>query len=512
MTITTPGRTASRTGTLVVGVNVTHPSTLAFAQATAAILTHHMGVGGVTSNSATFRARTDRAAELSWEWSTAGDFSGSTVSVGVPVDESTDFTGGVTVTGLPENTQIFWRPLVNGRQALRPPFPSFVTSPADYVDAAISFLLGSCQTAPDHGIFAAMAAEGSPRFLIHAGDFGYVDSTVLSAQRSSYKAQYRGDFDTFIARTMWLVPCWSDHDYGGNNEDGDLRGKENSLQAFQEFRPVHELANARNGIWHKFTVANCEFFVMDLRYQREGSRPRYPNTGPGTWVSAEEGSGGATIVLPSTPTDNRAIISNNWYCDIQGNGVYRVEGYDHSTRMVKLREAVPGLRLGSRVSFKRASMLDMDAIVDGQTEWLITNVNQSPARWQFIVSDVLWNPTFSSSGADDSWGGWDTERFEQRYIVQRITKRNVIVLSGDRHYSAIDNGTNSRYPEILASPLNNTNIRPGGGGTFSHGTYSAGRSYARIDVGITPHEVTLTVRDATGTTARGVTALTVRAV
>ena len=152
-------------------------------------------------------------------------------------------------------------------------------------------------------------------------------------------------------------------------------------------------------------------------------------------------------------------------------------------------------------------MLDQDLLgPDGQTQWLINGLNRSTAKWKVIVTDVVWNTTCVGGG--DVWSDWDTDRLEQRYIIEHVKASNVLVISGDRHRSAIDDGTNSVWPEMSASPLNQAAASMTGkwtngvttAGTHYYGVLTLGSTYA-----------TMTIKNANGTTASSVTPLPILA-
>src|SRR5690606_4041220 len=122
---------------------------------------------------------------------------------------------------------------------------------------------------------------------------------------------------------------------------------------------------------------------------------------------------------------------NTWYVQVEGV-VRRITDYDATSRTCTLSASVPGLDDSSTYHLQRASMLDMDGIVDGQLDWLISGVNGSSRRWKLIVSDPVWNPTEGDS--DD----WSARPLEALYLQQEITANNVIWLTADAHFGAID--------------------------------------------------------------------------
>jgi len=149
------------------------------------------------------------------------------------------------------------------------------------------------------------------------------------------------------------------------------------------------------------------------------------------------------------------------------------------------------------------SMLDGNRLgAEGQLEWLKQGLKQSTAQWKFIISPVAFNPT---AKPEDAWGAF---RYEHDAIVKftrdnHIT--NVIVISGDMHAGAIDNGAHSGFPEMLTSG-------PNGGGCISTphpGEWSEGfygqepgpcNGYGVARVYADPPRVELQVKDEQGRT------------
>jgi hypothetical protein len=101
----------------------------------------------------------------------------------------------------------------------------------------------------------------------------------------------------------------------------------------------------------------------------------------------------------------------------------------------------------------------------------------------------------------DSWGGYATERAELSNFIAENDIRNLVMVSGDAHMVAIDDGTNSDYsdtgeagfPILHAGALD----RPGSvkGGPYSEGTFPGGGQFGVLEV--TDHggsriEVTIT--------------------
>ena len=123
-----------------------------------------------------------------------------------------------------------------------------------------------------------------------------------------------------------------------------------------------------------------------------------------------------------------------------------------------------------------------------QKEWfkqqLIDAKGQYPAI--FWVSTVPW--ISEPVEGEDHWGGYTHERAEIANFIAENAIDGLIMLSGDAHMVALDDGTNSNYasapgpgfPVFHASAFDRVGSTKGG--PFSHGTYPGGGHYGQITV------------------------------
>lgn len=108
-----------------------------------------------------------------------------------------------------------------------------------------------------------------------------------------------------------------------------------------------------------------------------------------------------------------------------------------------------------------------------QKQWLKDTITAATEQLLVIVQDAPW--IGASSAGEDGWLGTIAERNEIGDFIAASSK-NVVMLAGDMHAVAADDGTNSRggFPVYHAAPLNNTaSIK---GGPYSSGIYPASGS------------------------------------
>ena len=125
---------------------------------------------------------------------------------------------------------------------------------------------------------------------------------------------------------------------------------------------------------------------------------------------------------------------------------------------------------------------------DEQLEWLIDElVTGSRTHAAVIwVNAVPWIDA-AAVGAD-TWGGYPQERQRIADAIASAGVDNLVMLSGDAHMVAIDDGTNSGYaadgspgfPVLHAAALD----RPGRvkGGPYSEGTFPGGGQYGLVEI------------------------------
>ena len=213
---------------------------------------------------------TDTAAAFLWarlpapgEYTLAvrrADGTGTATEYAAEATADTDLTAKWHVRGL--------RPATRYVADLKGGHPcSFTTPPANETPARVTLALGSCadEDAGTRAVWARMAAE-KPDAVVLAGDTPYIDSTDLAKQRTRHRAfaavaEYQ---ELLASRPFWST--WDDHDFGRNDADGTLKGKENSRRAFTEYRAQPSYGDGTGGIYTAFRWGPVEVFLIDARW------------------------------------------------------------------------------------------------------------------------------------------------------------------------------------------------------------------------------------------------------
>ncbi|MCB9511162.1 MAG: alkaline phosphatase D family protein [Deferribacteres bacterium] len=394
-------------------------------------ITHGPVVGAVTESSARIVVRLSNQASVQFQLASDAAF-GNPISSSTTVAEAdSDFFAIVSVMGLQADTRYFYRAVIDG--APQATAGSFRTFPPPGAASTFMFAFGACQQAfsdpgSNIGRVWPLIVQDQPRFFLQVGDWSYPDTTKnfsidYSRVQSNYRSKYAPDYP--MSELFKIAPIdyvYDDHDFSEDNADRLSPGAANAVRGYRAMFPHYPLANASNGIWHKFSFGNADFFIVDNRSQRAPNDEAFQR-------SAERH-------LLFRPDSAHLILQAN-----------------------------PG--------------------IDGelQMDWLIRELKESTATWKFIGSGTAFNPTFfrtvieyalylESAGfqlpislssiakaAADGWAGFPASVARLVKAVSESGVENIIWLSGDTHTGAIDDGSNSIFPEVMAGGLDRSNSR-----------------------------------------------------
>jgi phosphodiesterase/alkaline phosphatase D-like protein/membrane-associated phospholipid phosphatase len=125
---------------------------------------------------------------------------------------------------------------------------------------------------------------------------------------------------------------------------------------------------------------------------------------------------------------------------------------------------------------------------DQQRDWLIEELTESSRTHALVVwvNPVPWIAEAREGG--DNWSGYATERTVIADAIAQAGIDNLIMVSGDAHMVALDDGTHSDYstsggasfPVFHAAPLD----RPGSikGGPYSDGAFDGAGQFGLLDI------------------------------
>lgn len=232
-------------------------------------------LGHVSSTDARIWAKSSEPVKLSVRIGTKPDLSGSRTVRGPRLEASTGLMGHVVVSNLQPATLYYYSILLDGKPAMPRPYPSFTTAPAEGQPGHVRIAFTSCVGYHGYDATAGYADMARTNFdlLLMLGDNHYANTNDPGVQRKFYfdqraTAGWRG-----LGPGTPIYAIWDDHDYGPDNSDGTLKGKERALQTFQEHWANPASGEPDNpGVYFKFTRANVDVFMLDGRYYRDPNK------------------------------------------------------------------------------------------------------------------------------------------------------------------------------------------------------------------------------------------------
>jgi len=232
-------------------------------------------VGAMSASSCSLRIRTNASAAVKVGYAADSAFTNVTTTIAVTTQQTDDYTATVVLTNLNADTVYWYRVLVDNVVQSSSFVHKFKTFPSS---GSFSFAIFA-DVAPNDRVAAAYqsAKNKGALFAMQIGDLDHRDPTSLSEMRTMHRDMkdssnlHGSDFAQHILSKMSVVHVWDDHDYGGNDEDKDFSARSDGWKAFDEHWPTYSRPNASAGLWHSFTIGDAEFFVLDLRSQRDAN-------------------------------------------------------------------------------------------------------------------------------------------------------------------------------------------------------------------------------------------------
>ena len=232
-------------------------------------------LGHVSSTDARIWAKSSASAKLSVRIGTKPDLSGSRTVRGPRLEAASGLMGHVVASNLQPTTLYYYSILLDGKPAMPRPYPSFTTAPREGEPGHVRVAFTSCVGYHGYDATAGYAdmARTNIDLLLMLGDNHYANTNDPGIQRHFYfdqrtTAGWRG-----LSPGTPIYAMWDDHDYGPDNSDGTLKGKERALQTFKEHWANPAYGEPDNpGIYFKFTRGNVDVFMLDGRYYRDPNK------------------------------------------------------------------------------------------------------------------------------------------------------------------------------------------------------------------------------------------------
>jgi alkaline phosphatase D len=171
------------------------------------------------------------------------------------------------VAGLEPGRQYRYEIRHEGRTLFAGEDARFVTPLPQAAPSITRLAVGSCarEEEGDRAVWRRMASL-EPDTLVLLGDTPYIDSTDLAVQLRRYREFTAVPEFTALLRSRPLYATWDDHDFGRNDTDGRLEGKENAREAFVHYHGNPSFGDGTEGIYTSFRRGGIEVFLLDTRW------------------------------------------------------------------------------------------------------------------------------------------------------------------------------------------------------------------------------------------------------
>jgi alkaline phosphatase D len=204
-----------------------------------------------------------------------------------------DLTASFELKGLAANTDWVYR-IMKGEEELGA--GSFRSAPAPETPSKVRIAFGSCASEskfPELATFSQVLKTNCDS-MVFLGDTPYIDTTDLEVQRRRYR-EFLGH--PSVSAVISKVPAWStwdDHDFGKNDTDGRVKGKENSRRAHLEYHAGPPAGDGTSGIYRSFRRGPVEVFLIDARWfaatePAESNPEKFTLLGAAQWKWLKEG-------------------------------------------------------------------------------------------------------------------------------------------------------------------------------------------------------------------------------
>lgn len=399
-------------------------------------VTHGPVTGAMTHTSARMYVRTDRPAMVTLQVLPMHDRAVASVFLGRTVAER-DTSVILELDRLRPDTR--YRYLLIVEQGTDSVAGSFRTFPEPGKGDTLVFVTGSCQETENMKVFDVMPLH-RPYFLMHTGDFTYPDYQIApdySKDMAGVALAYRRRYSEKRMDTMLLsIPIdymHDDNDYvggsGGRYCKNDMRSskrkgkvynemmappfppqwRRNVIHGYHEYFPHYPLPDTSEGIYHRFSFGNADFFVID----RNSAKDR-----------------------PNMDAFRYDAKRNRWSFD-----------------------PPPGYALFGR---KQMDWLKQE-ISASKADWkfIVSGVPLNGALKTLIDAGIRiqkwnwggWYGFHMAWGFAQYWCAYAEERDDFMQYLSRNGIKDVVVISGDTHHNVMDDGTNAGLPEMNASGL-----------------------------------------------------------
>ena len=169
------------------------------------------------------------------------------------------------VQGLRADTEYRYEVFAGDKCVVSGPACRFRTAPFAEAPSRTKLAFVSCAPTGPSSAWSAIELAGA-QGLVLLGDTPYVDTVDLDLAREKHRRFLESPELARLGRSLPIWGTWDDHDFGRNDSDGRLAGKEHTRRAFVEYRALASYGHDGQGIYTSFRRGGVEVFLLDARW------------------------------------------------------------------------------------------------------------------------------------------------------------------------------------------------------------------------------------------------------
>lgn len=303
------------------------------------------------------------------------------------------------------------------------------------------FGFGSCNDQTQEQPLWKNILNQNPELFVMLGDNVYASTPETKPIYDQYLKLNENEDYKKVREAIPFLATWDDHDYGQNDGGADNPEKEEARKVFLNYWGYLRQTHSKNqqAIYHSRIIGSknqrVQFILLDTRTDRS-ALVKNPDYNP----QAEVQSGPPKIYLPTDDTKTQILSQDQW-------------------------------------------------------KWLEQEL-QKPAELRILISSIQLIP---NDHYFEKWGNFPHERQKFFDLLKKLKTKNLVILSGDRHLSAISKyeiQKNQTIYEITASGLNrpSRNKEPEVDSTYTSPSFLK-INYGLAQIDWTQKQVTFEIRD-----------------
>lgn len=231
------------------------------------LLTHGPIIGAVEPDRALIWVRTDLSRRVGLRLSGGAALASAPVVAWAYSTPANDFTSVLETKQLQPGTTYYYGVEIDGMLYSDPSW-TFTTPPPRGQQGTFTFGVGSCARREHPQDIFRPIAEAKPDLFLFVGDNHYGDATNLGAQRWNY--QYMAEsVRRLLFATVPTLAIWDDHDFLGNDTNGNDTRRTMARRAFLEYWANPSYGEDGQGIYFQHSYGDVDFFMLDGRFSRD---------------------------------------------------------------------------------------------------------------------------------------------------------------------------------------------------------------------------------------------------